>query len=138
MESMQVERIVATLLHAAERERLVPYQQFHAIFGAGDPLTARYEALEQAVLSLSADSALDYGVLLTLCSGLPGDDFFRRFLKYRYDDFVAVMGASVHWKSIKRKRTLVDAERRRVFDDAKHRTARRVAEEIPTTASFAM
>ena len=68
MEAIQVERVVAALLHAAERERLVPYQQFHAIFNARDPLTVRYEALEQAVVSLSADAQIDYGALLTLCS----------------------------------------------------------------------
>ncbi|HWT39514.1 MAG TPA: hypothetical protein VN289_24740 [Paraburkholderia sp.] len=128
MESTQVERIVAALVRAAEHERLVPYQQFHALFNAGDPLTARYEALEQAVVSLCENSAPDYGVLLALCSGLPGDDFFRRFRKYRYDDFVAAMGATVHWRSIKRRRMLVDAERRRVYDDAKRRAALRVVQ----------
>jgi hypothetical protein len=128
MEATQVERIVAMLIHAAERQRLIPYQHFHALFTASDPLTVRYQTLEQAVVSVSESSALDYGVLLTLCNGLPGDDFFRRFQKYRYDDFIAVMGASVHWKSIKRKRTLVEAERRRVYDDAKRRVALRVVQ----------
>lgn len=128
MEAMQVERIVAVLLHAAERKRLVPYQRFHAIFNASDPLTVRYEALEHAVVSLGEDSSLDYGVLLALCNGLPGDDFFRRFQKYRYDDFVSVMGVSAHWRSIKRRRTLVDAERSRVYDDAKRRAALRVVQ----------
>jgi hypothetical protein len=130
MEVERVERIVVALRRAAEHERLLSYQRFHAMFGAGDPLTARYDALERAVASLGEVSNIDYGVLLALSNGLPGPDFFRRYQKHRYDDYVAVMGPPIHRQSIKRKRMLVDAERRRVYDDARQKAAVHAAETV--------
>jgi|UPI0006D3C537 hypothetical protein len=128
MDAERIERIMLALRRAAERERLLPYQRFHAMFGATDPLVTRYDALERAVTSLAEISAVDYGVLLALDNGLPGLEFFRRFKKYRFDDFVAVMGPQIHWESIKRKRVLVEAERRRVYDDAKRKAASQILE----------
>jgi hypothetical protein len=121
MEVERVERIVVALRRAAEHERLLSYQRFHAMFGAGDPLTARYDALERAIASLGEVSNIDYGVLLALSNGLPGPDFFRRYQKHRYADYVAVMGPPIQRQSLKRKRMLVDAERRRVYDDARQK-----------------
>ena len=63
MEAERVERIVVALRRAAEHERLLTYQRFHAMFGAGDPLTARYDALERAIASLGAEP----------CPGAKGD-----------------------------------------------------------------
>ena len=128
MEGERVERIVLALRRAAEHERLLSYQRFHAMFGAGDPLTARYDALERAIASLGEVSAIDYGVLLALSNGLPGPDFFRRYQKHRYADYVAVMGPPIHRQSVKRKRLLVEAERRRVYEDARRKAASHVAE----------
>jgi hypothetical protein len=130
MEAERVDRIVVALRRAAEHERLLSYQRFHAMFGAGDPLTARYDALERAVASLGEVTSIDYGVLLALSNGLPGPDFFRRYQKHRYADYVAVMGPPIHRQSIKRKRLLVDAERRRVYDDARKKAAVHMAETV--------
>jgi hypothetical protein len=130
MEAERVDRIVVALRRAAEHERLLSYQRFHAMFGAGDPLTARYDALERAVASLGEVTSIDYGVLLALSHGLPGPDFFRRYQKHRYADYVAVMGPPIHRQSIKRKRLLVDAERRRVYDDARKKAAVHMAETV--------
>ncbi|MBP0590271.1 hypothetical protein J8I87_11225 [Paraburkholderia sp. LEh10] len=128
MEAERVERIVVALRKAAERERLLTYQRFHTMFSAGDPLTARYDALERAVASLGEVSTIDYGVLLALANGLPGPEFFRRYQRHRYEDYVAVMGPPIRRQSIKRKRMLVEAERRRVYDDAKRKAESHAAE----------
>ncbi|MEI5996732.1 hypothetical protein H3V53_05805 [Paraburkholderia bengalensis] len=128
MEAERVDRIVVALRRAAERERLLTYQRFHAMFGASDPLTARYAALERAIAALGEVSSIDYGVLLALSNGLPGPDFFRRFQKHRYADYVAVMGPPIHRQSVKRKRMLVEAERRRVYDDARRKATSQTAE----------
>jgi len=130
MEVERVERIVVALRRAAEHERLLSYQRFHAMFGAGDPLTARYDALERAIASLGEVTNIDYGVLLALSNGLPGPDFFRRYQKHRYADYVAVMGPPIQRQSLKRKRMLVDAERRRVYDDARKRAAVHAVETV--------
>lgn len=128
MEAEPVERIALALQRAAERERLVTYQRFHALFGAHDPLTARYAALERAVATLAEVSTVDYGVLLALNNGLPGPDFFRRFIRHRYEDYVAVMGPPIHGQSLKRKRILVEAERRRVYEHAKNKASMHAGE----------
>jgi len=128
MEVERVERIVVALRRAAEHERLLSYQRFHAMFGASDPLTARYDALERAIASLGEVSDIDYGVLLALSNGLPGPDFFRRYQKHRYAAYVAVMGPPIQRQSIKRKRMLVEEERRRVYDDAKRKADSHVAQ----------
>lgn len=128
MEAQRIERIARALRRAAEQETLLPYQRFHAIFEVHDLRAVRYDALERAVASLGEPSAVDYGALLTLCNGLPGPEFFQRFRRHRYDDYVAVMGPAIHWESIKRKRALAEAERRRVYDDAKLKAASRDVE----------
>ena len=77
MEGERVERIVLALRRAAEHERLLSYQRFHAMFGAGDPLTARYDALERAIASLGEVSDIDYGVLLALSNGFSAQTVAR-------------------------------------------------------------
>lgn len=121
MELNIVEQVASTLRRAAEHRRLVPYQQFHALFDPMDPLSSRYAALEKAVALLAVESGVDYGALLSLANGLAGKEFYLRFRRNRFDDYLAVMGSQMHEHSLKKKRCLVEAERARVFDDAKLR-----------------
>ena len=121
MELNIVEQIASTLQRAAEHKRLVPYQQFHALLDQMDPLSGRYAALEKAVALLAGESGADYGALLSLANGLAGKEFYLRFRRNRFDDYLAVMGGQMHEHSLKKKRCLVEAERARVFDDAKQR-----------------
>ncbi|HZZ12224.1 MAG TPA: hypothetical protein VFE79_16170 [Paraburkholderia sp.] len=121
MNSDNVDQIALALQRAGAHRRLMPYQRFHALFVCQVPLAARYEALERAVASLAQTTALDYGVLLALDNGLPGAEFFRRFRRNRYADYLAVMGNGMHEQSLKRKRVLAAQERDRVFADAERR-----------------
>ncbi|MFM0241055.1 hypothetical protein [Paraburkholderia phytofirmans] len=136
MELNIVEQVASTLRRAAEHRRLVPYQQFHALFDPMDPLSSRYAALEKAVALLAGKSGVDYGALLSLANGLAGKEFYLRFRRNRFDDYLAVMGSQMHEHSLKKKRCLVEAERARVFDDAKQRqgSIERGAPRRPTTA----
>jgi hypothetical protein len=113
-----VQQIAVALERAAGCRRLLPYQRFHAIFEPTMPLARRYALLDQAVSLLVNRTGLDYGAVLTLDNGLPGAEFFQRFKRYRYSDFIAVMGSPLHEKSLKRKRLLATAERQRVFANA--------------------
>ncbi|MFT4066490.1 hypothetical protein [Paraburkholderia sp.] len=110
--------IAAMLLHAARRRKLVTYQQLHALFGRGEPLHSRYRALEDAARSLSDCAALDYGCLMSLDNGLPGDDFFNRFRRGRPREYEKVMGFASAGRSTIKKRLIAEAERRRVFEHA--------------------
>src|ERR1700744_1335778 len=109
------------LLRAATRRSLVTYQNLHALFGPGEPLHSRYRALEDAARSLSDCEALDYGCLMRLDNGLPGDDFFNRFRRGRRDEYEKIMGFASAGRSTTKKRLLAVAERQRVFEHASRR-----------------
>jgi hypothetical protein len=115
--------IAAMLLRAARRRKLVTYQELHALFGPGEPLDSRYRALEDAARSLSDCAALDYGCLMRLDNGLPGDDFFNRFRRGRRGEYEKVMGFASAGRSTTKKRLLAEAERERVFEHASRTTA---------------
>ncbi|MBC8728977.1 hypothetical protein [Paraburkholderia sp. UCT2] len=110
--------IAAMLLRAAKRKRLVTYQELHALFGRDEPLQSRYRALEDAARSLSDCASLDYGCLMSLDNGLPGDDFFNRFRHGRPREYEKVMGFGSAGRSMTKKRLIADAERLRVFEHA--------------------
>ncbi|BBP97126.1 hypothetical protein BSFA1_22550 [Burkholderia sp. SFA1] len=110
--------IAVLLRNAAAKHGVVPYQQIHRLFVAGEPLGLRYQALEDAISLLSDCAALDYGCLMALDNGLPGDDFFRRYKRHRPKEFVAVMGYGSAGRSLSKKRVIVEAERARVFAHA--------------------
>jgi hypothetical protein len=110
--------IASMLLRAAKRKRLVTYQELHALFGRDEPLQSRYRALEDAARSLSDCASLDYGCLMSLDNGLPGDDFFNRFRHGRPREYEKVMGFGSAGRSTTKKRLIADAERRRVFEHA--------------------
>ena len=110
--------IAFLLRQAAAKHRVVPYQQIHRLFVAGEPLDLRYRALEDAISLLSDCAALDYGCLMALDNGLPGNDFFRRYKRHRPKEFVAVMGYGSAGGSLSKKRVIVEAERARVFAHA--------------------
>lgn len=116
VESELVDRIAKALQRTAAKRSLLTYQRFHEICGPTVRLARRYEALEQALQSLSDIRTFDYGVLLALDSGLPADDYFKRFMKFRYQEYVARMGdPRVQRQSIKRKWELVQCERERTY-----------------------
>ncbi|MGF6289379.1 hypothetical protein [Paraburkholderia youngii] len=110
--------IAAMLLRAARRKRLVSYQELHALFGRDEPLQSRYRALADAARSLSDCASLDYGCLMSLDNGLPGDDFFNRFRHDRPHEYEKVMGFGSAGRSTIKKRLIADAERLRVFEHA--------------------
>ena len=110
--------IAAMLLRAARRKRLVTYQELHALFDRDEPLHSRYRALEEAARSLSDCASLDYGCLMSLDNGLPGDDFFNRFRHGRPREYEKVMGFGSAGRSTTKKRLIADAERLRVFEHA--------------------
>ncbi|WP_244174060.1 hypothetical protein [Paraburkholderia ginsengiterrae] len=128
MQSEVVNQIASALRRAAERERLLPYKCFHSLFDPGEPVLRRMAALEKAVTSLGEETCVDYGVLLALDNGLPGDDFFIRFKRNRRDEYVAVMGLGNCGRSITKRRLIAAAERDRVFAHAKRRAADTEAE----------
>ncbi|EDZ99280.1 hypothetical protein BH160DRAFT_5400 [Burkholderia sp. H160] len=115
--------IAAILMHAARRKRLVTYQELHALFSQDEPLQSRYRALEDAARSLSDCASLDYGCLMSLDNGLPGDDFFNRFRHGRPREYEEVMGFGSAGRSTTKKRLIADAERRRVFEHASRMAA---------------
>jgi hypothetical protein len=110
--------IASMLLRAAKRKRLVTYQELHALFSRDEPLQSRYRALEDAARLLSDCASLDYGCLMSLDNGLPGDDFFNRFRHGRPREYEKVMGFGSAGRSTTKKRLIADAERRRVFEHA--------------------
>jgi hypothetical protein len=121
MQSEVVNQIASALRHAAERQRLLPYKRFHSLFDPSEPVLQRMVALEKAVTRLGEETCVDYGALLALDNGLPGDDFFTRFKRNRRDEYVAVMGHGNCGQSITKRRLIAAAERDRVFADAKRR-----------------
>jgi hypothetical protein len=113
-------RLVKALRRCASHGQLLTYQRFHSLCEKGVPLTQRYAALESAVATLADVRDIDYGVLMALDSGLPGAEFFQRYLRYRYGEYVSLMGdPKYHRQTIARKRALVSRERERVYAHAR-------------------
>ncbi len=83
------------------------------------PLVQRYAALESAIESPADMREIDYGALMALDSGLPGAEFFRRYLRHRYGEYIEMMGdPKYHRQTLARKRVLVARERERVYAHA--------------------
>jgi hypothetical protein len=116
----RINAIAVLLRCAAKTQRFVPYQKLHTLFLHEEPLTLRYRALEDAIALLGDCAELDYGCLMTLDNGLPGDDFFNRFKRHRPHEFEAVMGYASTGRSVLKKRVIAEAERARVFMHAAH------------------
>lgn len=117
-------RLAKALRRCASHEQVLTYQRFHTLCEKGVPLVQRYAALESAIESLADVHNIDYGVLLALDSGLPGAEFFQRYLRHRHGEYVSLMGdPKYHRQTVARKRALVARERERVYAHA------RVAEE---------
>ncbi|WP_256702284.1 hypothetical protein [Burkholderia sp. SRS-W-2-2016] len=115
--------IAAMLLRAARRRKLVRYTELHALFGRTEPLQSRYRALDEAARLLSDCATLDYGCLMSLDNGLPGDDFFNRFRRARPREYEKIMGFASAGRSPIKKRLIADAERARVFEHASQTAA---------------
>lgn len=116
-----LELLVKVLGDAARRRKLVSYRRFHSCFSKESTLEDRYFLLGEAVKKLANPRWIDYGAVLTLDNGLPGDEFFVRFRRLRRAEFEAVMGIGTCGRSVTKRRTLVEAERSRVFDHASER-----------------
>jgi hypothetical protein len=118
MNAEVIASLAAMLRAAAAARTLVPYQRLHAKFDESVALALRYDALEKAASTLADLKTLDYGALLTLNNGLPGDDFFMRVKRFRKDEYEAVMGYSSTGRSIIKRRLIALPERERVFEHA--------------------
>jgi hypothetical protein len=118
MDTEVIGNLAAMLRAAATARTLVPYKRLHANFDESVPVALRYDALEKAASTLADLKILDYGVLLTLDNGLPGDDFFMRLKRFRRDEYEAVMGYSSTGRSIIKRRMIAVPERKRVFEHA--------------------
>jgi hypothetical protein len=118
MDEQVIVGLAAMLRAAAVSRTLVPYKRLHGKFNESIPLVLRYDALEKAASTLADLKTLDYGVLLTLDNGLPGDDFFMRVKRFRRDKYEAVMGYSSTGRSIIKRRMIALPERERVFEHA--------------------
>jgi hypothetical protein len=118
------QRVAQAVRRAAMKRTVLPYRRFHEICGPDVPYAQRYALLERALTTLCDMHALDYGVLLALDNGLPGDDYFRRYLKHRRPEYVAVVGDPMMVRqSVKKKWMLVRAERERAYADMLQRLA---------------
>jgi hypothetical protein len=116
MKSAQSLRVIRSLQRAAEKAAVLPYQRFHAIFDGTCSLRRRYEILEEAIQTLADASDVDYGSLLACDNGLPGPEFFLRFRRTRWNDYVTFIGdPRFQSATVKRKWLLVDHERRKVY-----------------------
>jgi hypothetical protein len=125
-------RLARALQRCASHGQLLTYQRFHALCEKGLPLVQRYAALESAVLALGDVREIDYGVLMSLDNGLPGAEFFQRYLRHRHGEYVELMrDPKYHRQSVARKRVLVARERERVYEHA------RMAEERSKQLAFA-
>jgi len=118
MDHRTVSELANTLQRAAIERRCVSYQHLHSHFARETPISLRYCTLEQAAQTLCDLRVVDYGAMMALDNGLPGDDFFARFKYYRRDDYLAVMGHYATGRSITKRRLIADTERRRVFTHA--------------------
>ncbi|SAL60802.1 hypothetical protein AWB71_03417 [Caballeronia peredens] len=120
METELSQRLAKALWRCASHGQVLTYQRFHALCDKGVPLPQRYAALESAVKSLGDVRDIDYGVLMALDSGLPGAEFFQRYLCHRHGEYVTRMGdPKYHRQTLARKRTLVALERDRVYAHAR-------------------
>jgi hypothetical protein len=123
-------RLAKALRRCASHGQVLSYQRFHALCEKGVPLTQRYAALESAITALADVRDIDYGVLMALDSGLPGAEFFQRYLRYRYGEYVSLMGdPKYHKQTLARKRTLVAHERERVYAHARFLVQERAKQE---------
>jgi hypothetical protein len=114
------QRLIKALWRCASRGQVLPYQRFHALCDKLVPLPQRYAALESAIKTLADVREIDYGVLMALDSGLPGAEFFQRYLRHRHSEYVMQMGdPKYHRQTLAHKRTLVAAERDRVYAHAR-------------------
>jgi hypothetical protein len=116
-----VQEVVCLLQNAADHHKLVTYTRFHSLFEKDIPVRERYHVLERAVAALAQPQIVDYGALLALHNGLPGDEFFARFKGCRRSEYESVMGFGTTGRSVTRRRVLVTTERARVFDHAQAR-----------------
>jgi hypothetical protein len=114
------QRLVKALWRCASHGQVLTYQRFHALCEKGVPLPQRYAALEYAVQALGDVRDIDYGVLMALDSGLPGAEFFQRYLRHRRGEYVMQMGDPKYQRqTLARKRSLVARERDRVYAHAR-------------------
>jgi hypothetical protein len=118
MNNTKILEIAEVLQRAAQHRRLVTYKRLHSLFKTGDSLTERYRLLQDAAEFLSDCAQLDYGCLMSLDDGLPGEDFFQRFRHNRPHDFEAVLGYAAPGRSKIKRRFIAEAERQRVFQHA--------------------
>ncbi|WP_250515156.1 hypothetical protein [Caballeronia sp. INDeC2] len=120
METELSQRLAKALWRCASHGQVLTYQRFHAQCDKGVPLPQRYAALESAIKTLADVNDIDYGVLMALDNGLPGAEFFQRYLRYRHGEYVMQMGdPKYHRQTLARKRTLVARERDRVYAHAR-------------------
>jgi hypothetical protein len=114
------QRLAKTLRRCASHGNVFTYQRFHHLCDKGVPLVQRYAALESAIESLGDVREIDYGALMALDSGLPGAEFFQRYLRYRHGEYIDMMGdPKYHRQTLARKRGLVARERERVYAHAR-------------------
>jgi hypothetical protein len=114
------QRLAKALWRCASHGHVLPYQRFHALCERSIPLAQRYAALESAIKTLGDVREIDYGVLMALDSGLPGAEFFQRYLRHRHSEYVQLMGdPKYHRQTLAHKRTLVAGERDRVYAHAR-------------------
>jgi hypothetical protein len=125
-----VQQVVSLLQNAADHQTLVTYQRFHSVFGKNIPVRERYHVLELAVVTLAQPQKVDYGALLSLHNGLPGDEFFARFKGCRRSEYDSVMGFGTSGRSVTRRRVLATTERARVFNHAKEARRNQAAGEM--------
>ncbi|WP_260854501.1 hypothetical protein [Paraburkholderia sp. BCC1884] len=124
MDSNLVERLVIALRQTARNRTVLPYQRLHALLPARMPIAERYDVLEAAAKELEDLEVCDYGVLLALDCGMPGSDFFLRFRRRRFADYVLALGDPRYTRPTQKKKTaLVAAERTRVYQHAASSTA---------------
>ncbi|SAK48591.1 hypothetical protein AWB75_01155 [Caballeronia catudaia] len=120
METELSQRLAKALWRCALHGHVLAYQRFHALCDKTVPLPQRYAALESAINTLGDVRNIDYGVLMALDSGLPGAEFFQRYLRYRHGEYVLQMGdPKYHRQTLAGKRTLVARERDRVYAHAR-------------------
>jgi hypothetical protein len=114
------QRLAKALWRCALHGHVLAYQRFHGLCDKGVPLPQRYAALESAIKTLGDVRDIDYGVLMALDSGLPGAEFFQRYLRHRHSEYVMQMGdPKYHRQTLAGKRTLVARERERVYAHAR-------------------
>ncbi|MDR5809277.1 hypothetical protein [Caballeronia sp. LZ019] len=117
----KVTELADLLRWAATGKHLVTYRRLHSCFEKNVPLNERYRLLEKAVHTLANPTLLDYGCLMSLANGLPGDDFFTRFKRLRAAEYLAEMGHGSLGRSTTKKRRIALLEREAVY---RHATVR--------------